>query len=72
MSKLLKMFLRPHYKLVKERINEPRRFIQVLMGPRQVGKTTLAGQLVQDLDVPWLFESADNVPAGNAEWLGPV
>jgi uncharacterized protein len=66
------MFLRPHYQLVKKRINEPRRFIQVLMGPRQVGKTTLAGQLVKDLDVPWLFESADDVPAGNAEWLGQV
>ena len=27
-------------------VDEPRRFIQVLAGPRQVGKTTLAMQVV--------------------------
>jgi len=34
------MFKRPELQLVKERILEPRKFIQVIMGPRQVGKTT--------------------------------
>lgn len=27
-----------------KRMNEPRRFIQVVMGPRQVGKTTMVLQ----------------------------
>ena len=27
------------YKVVKKRLEEPRKFIQVLFGPRQVGKT---------------------------------
>lgn len=35
-----------------ERIKEKRRFIQVLLGPRQVGKTTLALQLEEVLHIP--------------------
>ena len=51
------------------RINEPRRFIQVLMGPRQVGKTTLVGQLLGKINTPSIFEAADSVPASGAVWL---
>ncbi len=39
------------------------------MGPRQVGKTTMVGQLTQKLTMPYLFESADAIAAGNAAWL---
>jgi predicted AAA+ superfamily ATPase len=35
------MFQRPHFKQLIERIQEPRKFIQVLAGPRQVGKSKL-------------------------------
>lgn len=35
------MFERPQLQHLIKRIQEPRRFLQVLMGPRQVGKTTL-------------------------------
>ena len=35
------MFERSELQTLKKRINEPRRFMQVVMGPRQVGKTTL-------------------------------
>lgn len=35
------MFQRPHIKELTARILEPRKHIQVVMGPRQVGKTTL-------------------------------
>jgi len=34
------MFERPYLKSIKSRIEEPRKFIQVILGPRQVGKTT--------------------------------
>ena len=34
-----------HDELLK-RLNEPRRFLQVLAGPRQVGKTTLVRQVM--------------------------
>ena len=62
-------FQRPHFEVLKKRIEEPRRFIQVLVGPRQVGKTTLALQLVESLNLPYHFAAADAVPAGAGPWL---
>ena len=50
-------------------MNEPRKFIQVIMGPRQVGKTTVVKQVLKDLDKPYLFFSADNVPATQTGWI---
>jgi predicted AAA+ superfamily ATPase len=35
---------RPMFQELIKRLGEPRKFIQVLLGPRQVGKTTLAMQ----------------------------
>ena len=51
------MFKRPIYALLLRRLREPRRFLQVLAGPRQVGKTTLAKlafprAMYQDLQEP--------------------
>ncbi|MHC1703479.1 MAG: ATP-binding protein [Tenuifilaceae bacterium] len=66
------MFERQELRVLKERIQEPRRFIQVLMGPRQVGKTTLVGQLTKQINIPFIFESADAVPAGGSNWLQQV
>ena len=40
------MFQRIHFQTLTKRLAEPRLFIQVLVGPRQVGKTTLVGQLL--------------------------
>ncbi len=54
---------------ITNRILEPRRFIQVLMGPRQVGKTTMAVQMLKKVSIPYLFESADAVNAVNAGWI---
>ena len=51
------------------RLKEPRKFIQVVMGPRQVGKSTVVKQVLQDLDMPYQLFSADNVPAGNTAWV---
>ena len=45
------MFQRPHFKQLAKRIQEPRKFIQVLAGPRQVGKSTLAGQVLEQTDL---------------------
>ncbi len=66
------MFERPYLQLLKSRINEPRKFIQVLLGPRQVGKTTLITQLLPQLTVPCVFESADAISATNSQWLAQV
>jgi predicted AAA+ superfamily ATPase len=55
-----------------KRILESRRFIQVLMGPRQVGKTTMASQMLKKVSIPWSFESADGVIAANTVWIDQV
>lgn len=43
------MFKRIIFNDVLKRIIEPRKFIQVLAGPRQVGKTTLSRQLMDEV-----------------------
>jgi predicted AAA+ superfamily ATPase len=63
------MFQRPYLQLVKARVLEPRKFIQVIIGPRQVGKTTMVVQLLAELSTPNLYESADAVLATNYTWL---
>jgi len=55
--------------LLKRLKDEPRRFIQVIYGPRQVGKTTLIRQIMEDLDFPHLLVAADAVPAGDGLWI---
>lgn len=63
------MFQRTHYQLLAKRLMEPRRFMQVIIGPRQVGKTTMVNQVVKDLHAPYLFVSADAVSLGSGIWL---
>ncbi len=63
------MFQRAEYQKIKERLLEPRKFIQVLMGPRQIGKTTLVRQVLGELETPSLFYSADNVPTSGNAWV---
>jgi hypothetical protein len=45
MSKSAAPFRRPQAAELARRLQEPRRFIQVVAGARQVGKTTLAGTM---------------------------
>jgi predicted AAA+ superfamily ATPase len=66
------MFERSYLKSVKARIEEPRKFIQVILGPRQVGKTTMVTQLLTRLSIPNLNESADAISATNSSWLVQV
>ena len=39
-------YIRKQFYTLKERILEPRKFMQVLAGPRQVGKSTLVNQVL--------------------------
>ncbi|MEP7107000.1 MAG: AAA family ATPase [Ferruginibacter sp.] len=43
------MFERIHLESLMKRVEVPKKFIQVLMGPRQVGKTTLITQLIEKI-----------------------
>jgi predicted AAA+ superfamily ATPase len=51
------------------RLAEPRRFLQVVAGARQVGKSTLVAQALARLDVPSLVVSADEPTIGDTTWL---
>ena len=66
------MFERKYLQDLKERIAEPRKFIQVVAGPRQVGKTTLANQLLSKVDVDYVFESADGGESVSSTWLQQI
>lgn len=63
------MYRRPEYQTIKSRLEEPRKFIQVVMGARQVGKSTVVKQVLKDLSIPYQFYSADNVPTMNSAWI---
>lgn len=62
-------FHRPAFGAALRRLQGPRRFIQVLAGPRQVGKTTLARQLIAAADRPSHYASADDVAPADRVWI---
>ena len=63
------MYKRAEYQTIINRLKEQRKFIQVVMGARQIGKSTVVKQVLKDLDAPYQFYSADNVPATNSAWI---
>lgn len=65
-------YIRKQYHTLKARIQEPRRFMQVLAGPRQVGKSTLVGQVLQDISIPYSLEVADAVEPKDSDWIRRV
>ncbi|MFC1742755.1 ATP-binding protein [Candidatus Riflebacteria bacterium] len=71
MSKLLKQkkYKRPLFKLLKKRAVEAVRYIQVLVGARQTGKTTLALQLSESLKIPTHYASADAPGLKEKVWI---
>ncbi len=64
------MYERPQIKDLLARLTEPPRFIQILAGPRQVGKTTLIGQVEKKLGLGRMFYAAADLPAPpSADWI---
>ena len=64
------MFKRPQFKELASRISESRNKLQAIVGPRQVGKSTLIKQVLQETEVPGMMVSADGVPKDNTAWIG--
>ncbi len=62
-------YRRPAFKVLSGRLAEPRRFIHVVTGPRQVGKTTLVQQACDSAGLPVQFASADEPTLRGAEWI---
>ena len=63
------MFVKSEIKILQKRLADPRKFVQVIMGPRQVGKTTLVRQFVETLNIPVVFVAADGVASANNAWI---
>ncbi len=62
-------YKRQYTDILANRLDEPRRFIQVVSGPRQVGKSTLVDQVLQGQKQPYIFASADEPTLRGSEWI---
>ena len=60
LSKSLHHYSRPQGETLAKRLTGRRLFLQVLAGPRQVGKTTLARQVLERAGLPSHYASADS------------
>lgn len=63
------MYQRRHLNILKSRMAEPRRRMQIVIGPRQVGKSTLVGQFTEGVSVPFDFFAADGVNRFDSSWI---
>lgn len=63
------MYKRSIFHVLLKRVREPRRFIQVLAGPRQVGKTILARQVIDEVAMPSHYASADEPTLRDRNWI---
>ena len=63
------MFKRSVGLTLLKRLQEPRRFIQVLAGPRQTGKTTIARQVAETISLPVHFATADEPTLRDRNWV---
>lgn len=68
-SKTPAPFQRPQAAVLAARLVEPRRFIQVVAGPRQVGKSTLVQQATETLPLPLRYASADEPMLRGPDWI---
>ena len=58
--------------MLRKRIREKKRFIQVLTGPRQVGKSTIIADVLSTLEIPYVSESADDIAVSGDAWLNGI
>jgi len=62
-------FQRPFVAQLAQRLDAPRPLVQVLVGPRQVGKTTGVRQFMAQCAWPQHYASADDVLVSDRNWL---
>ncbi len=67
------MYERPITGVLRRRLTvEPRRFIQIVLGPRQVGKTTSVQSALRDVTLPVVSGSADIPGLQSSQWLSEM
>ncbi len=64
-----KAYTRPQSETLGRRLAEPRRFLQAVAGPRQVGKTTLVQQVTEASGLATRFASADEPTLRGRDWI---
>ncbi len=63
------VFRRTQFSTLQARLGEQRRFIQVLAGPRQAGKTTIAKQAIESVKFSSHYASADEPSLRGTSWI---
>jgi predicted AAA+ superfamily ATPase len=66
---ILPIFERSFVSLLEQRLGGNSPLIQVLVGPRQVGKTTGVRQLLDRFQNPFFYANADGVLVSDQSWL---
>ena len=62
-------YSRPQINTLVSRLQEPRRFLQIVAGARQVGKTTLARQAADQSGLRYRYAAADEPTLRSTTWL---
>ncbi len=62
-------YSRPHAAELHARLLEPRRFLQIVTGARQVGKTTLVTQVAEQCGLLHHYASADEPTLRGPDWI---
>jgi predicted AAA+ superfamily ATPase len=63
------VFKRETVRQLMLRLHEPRRFIQVITGPRQVGKTTAVNQVLEEWQGLFHYATADLPAPPQPAWI---
>ena len=63
------LYVRRQFREVLSRINEGRDKIQVIVGSRQVGKSTLMDQVLENVTIPHTLSKADGVDPKDFDWI---
>ena len=66
------MYERSYLQVIEKRLLEKNSKIQVIVGPRQVGKTTIISQLLSKTELPYSFESADAKQSIGDLWIKQI
>ena len=56
-------------KIVEKRLEEKRRHIQIILGPRQVGKSTAIREVLKKQSCPTVYALADLPNPPGSEWI---
>ncbi|CAL7962953.1 AAA family ATPase [Gammaproteobacteria bacterium] len=63
------MYKRPVYQILQQKLLEKRLFLQIISGPRQVGKTTLVQQVLNELSCVYHYATADEPGLLDHTWI---